>query len=184
MLEAWYPIPLYYHDNIENPEEILQEIKSVESQIDKLYTPNVWSDNVAATFGTVKNIIINLDLINLNAFLHNHVIRYMGELSLKPSRFFMHDSWFNKMDKFGYQDKHIHYHSTISGCYYYEDSGYIEEGIEFSTVDDFGITKYIKHPFKTNRLILFPGLLEHSVKFKKTDGVRKSISFNFTLDYS
>ena len=184
MLEAWYPILIYYHDNIENPEEILQEIKSVENQIDKLYTPNAWCDNVAATFGTVKNIITNLDLLNLNIFLHKHVIIYTGELGLKPTRFFMHDSWFNKMDKFGYQDKHRHNHSSISGCYYYEDSGYEEEGIEFSTEDDFGMTKNMKYPFKTNRLILFPGLLEHTVKFKKTDGVRKSISFNFTLDYS
>ena len=59
---------------------------------------------------------------------------------------------------------------------------YEEEGITFIVPNKFGKDDSIIYPFSVNRLILFPGLLEHSVKHKKTDGVRKSLSFNFKLE--
>ena len=67
--------------------------------------------------------------------------------------------------------------------YYFEYSKFKEEGIVFVISNKFGREDVLTYPFTTNRLLLFPGLLEHSVKYKKTDGVRKSISFNFKLEY-
>jgi hypothetical protein len=183
MIENWYPISIYYYDNIENPDIILQEIKSAENQIEKFYKPNVWSDNVKSTFGTVSNSILKFKLKNLNKFIYSHVVNYIIELDINPVRFYLQDSWFNKIEKHGYQDKHNHSFNTISGCYYYEDSMHQEEGIEFITENKFGMQTIIKYPFYVNRLILFPGMLEHAVKYKKTDGVRKSFSFNFNLEY-
>jgi hypothetical protein len=183
MIESWYPIQIYFHDNIENPGEIFQEIKFAENEIEKFYKPDVWNDNVLSTFGSIHNIIYKFNLTKLNLFLYNHVLNYITELNLKPLRFYLFDSWFNKIEKHGYQDRHFHNYETISGCYYFEDSLYKEEGIRFFIIDKFGKEEFITYPFCTNRLILFPGLLEHAVKYKKTDGVRKSISFNFKLEY-
>ena len=182
MIENWHPIQIYFHDNIETSGEILQEIKSVEDQIEKFYKPNVWCDNVHSTFKTIHSTIFELNLIKLNAFLYSHVFNYISELNIKPDRVYLQESWFNKMEKYGYQDKHVHGYNTISGCYYFENSMYEEEGITFYSFNKFGIEANIHYPFRTNRLILFPGLLEHSVKFKKSAGVRKSLSFNFKIE--
>ena len=183
MIENWFPTLIYYHDNIENPEIISKEIKFVENQVEKLFSHNTWQDNVQSTFKNIHNIILEYKLINLNIFLHTHVINYMTELNIKPVHFYLRDSWLNKIEKYGYQDRHIHNFETISGCYYYEDSGYEEEGIQFFISNKFGKENIVNHPLCVNRLILFPGLLEHSVKYKKTDGVRKSLSFNFKIEY-
>ena len=107
----------------------------------------------------------------------------MEELKIIPKKFYLKESWFNKIKKFGYQDKHLHGPNMISGCYYFEDSNFKEEGIHFCINDFFSTQKAIFYPYVNNRLILFPGLLEHSVKYKKTEGIRKSISFNFSLQF-
>jgi len=183
MIENWYPISIYYHDNNENQVEILQEVRSIESQLEEFYQPNMWNDNVLSTLGTIPNVIQQFNLTNLHKFLCKHVLNYITELNIKPSRFYLYDSWFNKIEKYGYQDRHIHGYDLISGCYYFEYSKFKEEGIVFVASNKFGREDILTYPFTTNRLILFPGLLEHSVKHKKTDGVRKSISFNFKLEY-
>ena len=182
MIEKWHPILIYYHDNIENHVEILQEIKSIESQLEEFYRPNMWNDNVHSTLSTITNVILRFNLINLNKFILTHVLNYITELNIEHSRVYLYNSWFNKLEKYGYQDKHVHSYNTISGCYYFEDSMYEEEGITFAVPNKFGTDDGIIYPFRVNRLILFPGLLEHSVKYKKTDGIRKSLSFNFKLE--
>ena len=182
MVENWYPIKIYFHDNIENPVEIYQEIKYVEDQLEDYYISNAWNDNVRSTYGVIPNVILKYNLSSLNKFLYRHVVNYMVELNVNPSKLYLESSWFNKIEKYGYQDRHIHSYHTISGCYYFEDSMYDEEGIVFINTNKFGKEENIKYSFCVNRLILFPGLLEHAVKYKKTDGVRKSISFNFKID--
>ena len=183
MIENWHPISIYYHDNTENHVEISKEIKSIEGQLEELYQSNMWNDNVSSTLGKIPNIIQKFNLNILHNFLSNHVLNYIKELNIKPTRFYLHESWFNKIEKYGYQDKHVHSYDTISGVYYYEASLFKEEGIEFITENKFGGFNSIMYPFEANRLMLFPGLLEHTVKYKKNDGIRKSLSFNFKLEY-
>jgi hypothetical protein len=183
MIENWYPTSIYYYDNIETPQEISDELRAVEKQIENLYQVNSWNDNVSSTYGSIGNVILKYNLIKFNNFINIHVKNYIEEIKTIPTKFYIEDSWFNRINKFGYQDKHLHNYSTISGCYYFENTNLEDEGITFYTRDYFGREKIIYYPYINNRLMLFPGLLEHSVKYKKTEGVRKSISFNFKLEY-
>ena len=179
MLENWYPTSIYYHDNNENSKEISEELKQTEKKIESFFEENCWNDNVTSTFKAIDNVIVKYNLTKFNRFIHFHVINYIEELKIIPKTFYLKESWFNTIKKYGYQDKHIHGPNMISGCYYFEDSNFKEEGIHFYTDNYFGSQRSIYYPFVNNRLILFPGLLEHSVKYKKTEGIRKSISFNF-----
>ena len=77
MIEKWHPISIYYHDNIESHVEILQEIKSIESQLEEFYRPNMWNDNVHSTLSTITNVILEFNLINLNKFILTHVLNYI-----------------------------------------------------------------------------------------------------------
>jgi hypothetical protein len=183
MIENWFPTSIYYYDNIENTQEIFKELNQAEEKIESFFEENCWNDNVSTTFNAFDNVIVKYNLTKFNKLIHTHVINYIEELKIIPRKFYLKESWFNKIKKHGYQDKHLHGPNIISGCYYFEDSNFEEEGIHFYLDNFFGSTKTIYYPFVNNRLILFPGLLEHSVKYKKTEGIRKSISFNFNLQY-
>lgn len=167
------------HDN-ENPSTIFNEIKIVEPLIEHLYESNVWDDNIHSTYNTCKNIIVEYEMTILHNYLKDHIGIFANELKL-DCEFILNDSWFNKMYKHGFQGKHVHEHDTISGCYYFDNSGEFEQGICFHIENHFGKEDCVKFPFAPNRLIMFQGLTQHSVLYKKTDGVRKSISFNFII---
>ena len=181
MIENWYPVQIYFHDNNENSQEISEELKQVEKKIECFFEENTWNDNVSTTFKAIDNVIAKYNLMKFNRFIHLHVINYMEELKIIPKKFYLKESWFNTIKQYGYQDRHVHGPDMISGCYYFEDSSFKEEGIHFYTKNFFGSERSIYYPFVNNRLILFPGLLEHAVKYKKTEGIRKSISFNFII---
>lgn len=181
-IEFWNPTPIFFEDCNLHELGIIDEIKNKEKIIESFFEDGVWDDNVSSTFNKCLNIIDFLDLTNLKNFIKSKSNLFLNELNLTTKNIEIYNSWFNKIFKYGFQDSHQHGSSIISGVLYYDYSNLnFEEGITFVFNKPFlsnNNTFTINYEYVPGRLILFPGSVFHKVKFKKTNGIRKSLSFN------
>ena len=83
-VEYWYPSPIYYFDN-NDPLPVYKEIKNIEPQLEKIFKPDVWNDNVESTFGTCRCIIKEFKLNNFYNFIKISCIYKYEFLIIKVS---------------------------------------------------------------------------------------------------
>ena len=76
-------------------------------KIESFFEENTWNDNVSSTFKAIDNVIVKYNLTKFNRFIYHHVINYIEELKIIPKTFYLKESWFNTIKKYGYQDKPI-----------------------------------------------------------------------------
>jgi uncharacterized protein (TIGR02466 family) len=108
-----------------------------------------------------------------------------------------HGAWLNKNDKGDKTSKHHHSNSFISGVYYLDVNSTEQGGISFYDDNDgpFGrfftllryseITHRNSHIAKiesiTDRILLFPSILKHSVDINRANNSRFSLAFDYMI---
>jgi len=184
--EFWFPTPIYYHQFAG------QELALIQREIDKnrpklmsqLTRP--WDDQVLTTF----NYDHMPDFLKHTPLLKDKIRGHIAEFIGQGLEVMLLDSWMNVSSKYGYQNYHLHYDSTISGVYYYRTSGQ-DGAIKFKPesaayqdsrlIDQLNISKTITYQPSVGKLILFPSFLQHAVLMNMTEEDRISISFNARL---
>ena len=137
------------------------------------FTKNPWDDN----------IIIEKSMNYLNKFLIDHVIKYLDDINIVPDiKPFIKNSWMTKSSQGKLLKTHTHCKACISGTYYYKtnkDSGNI---CFYSPEDKPNLFKdKIEIQPEDGMVVIFPGMLPHSVLENKSSEDRYGISFNVQI---
>lgn len=184
-VEYWNPVPIYYSDVPKDQfEKIYKEVaKSIKNE---MFSESEWGDLVKTTNKVSTNIVKTLNLCELESLIMFHFNQFTNMLNIDKN-FYLIDSWFNKLPKFGHQGLHIHTqkddlgtNKIYSGVYFYENTTVELEPIIFHIKNEIN-TQVVKYDYKPGRILIFSGLLPHKVNFNKTDIERTSFSFNIQL---
>lgn len=140
---------------------------------------------------SVNNYILNtIELADLRYMIWEHVQAFFDNV-FKPkylNRLRITQSWLNFNPNTMYHHLHAHPNSILSGVFYPEGSethgeilfhknSYQQLIFESNENNDFNSHSY-HIPATTNRLIIFPSSLSHSVKPFESPTTRISLSFN------
>ena len=183
-----FPTPLFVHD----------DIKTTEKQRDFVYAQDWYRPEADNGWLTSNHYLLNEPVMKtlqddimkaLSLFVH-------GELGLyEDMSFRMTNSWAVKHEIGDWGQSHIHTNSVFSGVYYMDtnkQTGNISfhRGVEnhvlpmtvrpgkYTERNDLNTDEY-RVESKTNRLVLFPSNLYHSVGKNLSNYDRYSIAFNF-----
>tara|TARA_R110000772_G_C13202638_1_gene430197 strand:- start:196 stop:903 length:708 start_codon:yes stop_codon:yes gene_type:complete len=146
-----------------------------ELQISKTmeFTKNPWDDN----------IIIDKNMNYFNKFLFERVEKYLNDNGIVPDmKPIIKNSWMTKSSKGKSLETHTHCKACISGTYYYKttkDSGNICFYSPKESPDLFEGKVEISP--KDGMIVMFPGILPHSVLENKSSEDRYGISFNIRI---
>lgn len=185
-VEYWNPIPIYYSDVPKDQfEKINQEVtKNIKND---MYSESEWGDFVKTTNKVSTNIVKTLNLFELESLLIFHFNQFINTLKVDKN-FYIFNSWFNKLSKYGHQGLHTHTqkddpgtNKCYAGVYFYENI--MEDNVEpiiFHIKNDIN-TEVVTYDYKPGRIIIFSGLIPHKVNFNKSDVERTSFSFNIQL---
>jgi uncharacterized protein (TIGR02466 family) len=192
-IENWFPTPIFYsYADKDIKEKIFNEFKLEEFNIISSFKKESWGDNVDSSFDNVKNIINKHNLNTLNNYILSMANIFAKQLFLDSNPKQIEESWVNYLNKYQYQEKHVHACGTwgISGVYYFQTNG--EDGklrIHPPRHDMINPNKKstnythstIEYAPEVGKIILFPSWVEHSVRPNMTDSTRISISFNIKV---
>ena len=176
-----FSIPVYRNKLNYSLKKEMPLIKKLSEQIIK----NEGNDHTNDTY-----ILNRKEFTNLKKEIQNFIDHYF-KLIINPvddAKLYITQSWINYTYKNNYHHKHCHRNSYLSGVLYISTQE--EDSITFHRPDFYErilfTPKEYNHynclsltvPVKNNEIVLFPSYLQHSVKNKKTDGVRISLPFN------
>jgi len=184
-IDYFNPTPIYYSDV--SPEQFLRIKNEVDKNIsDEMYRENKWVDLVNTTMNFSPNIVKELNLIEIESLIVFHMNVFLKELKMQKN-FYIFNSWFNKLPKYGCQNLHVHTpkdnpgtNKIYSGVYFYEKLERTHEALHFLVKNSFS-EMGVKYDYVPGRIIIFNGLLPHEVHYNKTDEERTSFSFNIQL---
>lgn len=183
--ELFNPIPIYYSDISE--EQFLRIKEEIDKNIkNEIYSMSSWGDFVKTTLDLYPNIVTQLNLVETEILITTHMKKFLKDIKIQKN-FYISNSWFNKLSKYGHQGLHTHSPSDdmgsnkiYSGVYFYEKLQNDHEPISFRLKNNV-YNVDIRHNYVPGRIILFSGLIPHLVKFNKFDEDRTSLSFNVVL---
>lgn len=184
-IKFYNPIPIYEHD-VEEHEfyKIKEEINTKLSN--SMFSTTTWHDIVGTTVEYNRNIIAELQLNSLKSMLELHTGIFLNQLEIKKP-FLLKESWFNKLEKNGFQSIHRHtpeddFLSTsyFSGIYFWKESQTEMEPVEFHLWNGYQNLSCTKE-FIPGRLLIFYASLPHKVNYNKNNEIRHSFSFNIKL---
>jgi uncharacterized protein (TIGR02466 family) len=192
-LEAWFPTPVFFSVAPANfKENIEKEYFAVEQSVKEKLLPQVWGDNISATFNTVSNLIKECKLVALENYVISVADQFAPLLYLDAKKAIIKESWVNYSGASQYQERHMHTPGDydISGVYYISTT----EGdgnLRFhSPVDNLYLPNRkmtnltqstIEYKPEPGKIILFPSWAAHSVRANMTNNTRISISFNIKV---
>lgn len=177
-----FPTPLYvaYINKVDD-----KFIKEVNKYKKELYVNT-------GNFGSKEtNILEKTYFKNLKKEILKHVDNYVKNIisPIDDISFYITCSWLNWTNKNGNHHQHSHPNSIISGVYYI-NADIEKDRIQLFTPNKHGTIDFIPKdynlfnspmwwiPVETNKLVLFPSTLEHSVDTIKDDYTRISLAFN------
>jgi len=177
-VEYWWPTPIYYSLFDEDPESLSAISKEVDSAIAASEFHSPWEESKISTsfFYNKPNIFLNS-----TPLLKNYIIKHVKKFT--DIDFFIDESWANIGGAGGYQEKHEHLGSHISGTYYH-NTNKKDGNIQFYCNDKLLNQFYgkemnsIKYEPEIGKIVLFPSYLTHIVQVNKTENLRTSIAFN------
>jgi hypothetical protein len=155
---------------------IRKEYLNKQTVIETKLNIGTWSDNIATTFDTEKNLIEAFALDELKQF----ILASAKELTNKP--LVLKESWINYSAMHNYQEYHHHGYNGISGVYYInsnEQDGRLRLHTLLPPFED--TDNFVYYQPKEGKIILFPSWAPHSVETNKTDSTRVSVSFNLYM---
>lgn len=162
---------------------ILDELFSKEYEINEKLTNFTWKDNVRTSSVKCKNVLESFELEKTKAFIDSKVNNYLTNCAyFNNFTAVLDESWVNVIDKYGYQDLHVHTgpEFCISGVFYLRTSGSDGDLAFFPGFSKFYKSNFVMPP-ETGKIIIFSGDLPHRVEFNKSENTRISLSFNYKL---
>lgn len=187
-VEYWNPVPIYYADLPPNEfhtirREVLTKLKP------EMFNKTTWHDLVGTTLKVSENIVDYLELNLLKNIITNHTLHFIKSISDQQSiKLSLFNSWFNKCDKYGFQNTHVHTSyrkgisnnlNVISGVYYYD---YYDENFKcplvFKLYNNLGMDD-VYYGYVPGRIIIFHGTTPHCVNYNQSEKPRTSFTFNF-----
>jgi hypothetical protein len=159
--------------------------KEVSANItEDMYNEEQWNDYVQTTGKLTDNIFNILDLPNLESMVNNHAKKFLKGIG-QSKKFYVYNSWFNRLPKYGHQGTHTHHDYDVtcfSGIYYYQETNSKMKPVTFFVKNDM-LEQRVSYEYKAGRIIIFSSRLPHRVSFNKNDEMRTSFAFNFkTVD--
>ena len=110
-IEYWNPTPIGFYDVDENEKMgCYLEYLNNKTTISSLMEKNVWGDLVSSTLYKNKNILALKEFGNFFNLITKYVNQFCVEINhnLKTEPVYILESWFNSLEKFGFQDAHSH----------------------------------------------------------------------------
>jgi uncharacterized protein (TIGR02466 family) len=187
MIEKWFETPIYFDqisgsrlDDVQNEiEPCFQDLKDKQKFFYLGTSPHLLTD-------TKKHIIEEYSLTNLKKEIERNVNLYLDEIEyFKHRNFRIKSSWMMICYKGQNAHIHTHYHSDISGCYYFKavtsngDLFFESPNKLFPASYCFShLPSRARYSPEIGKMFLFPGWLEHGVATNNTECERVSLSFD------
>ena len=159
----------------------------------KFFNSSLKKENNTGNKGSKeKNILNNINLINLKKDILNHVYHYCNEIllteNIKP---YISLSWLNWTKENEYHHIHAHQNSFLSGVFYINAKKDIDNITFFKR--EYEIFNYKRKDYnffnslswkvlvETYNIVIFPSNLIHEVEIKKENNERCSLAFNIFI---
>jgi hypothetical protein len=184
-VEYWNPIPIYFADvSAEHFDLVGRQV--AEKVTDDMYGDKEWNDFVKTTIKHSPDILKKLELNVLEQLVVAHTTEFLKSQGIEK-RFYITESWFNRLPKYGHQGLHTHTPNSdicsnlyYSGVYYHSKAVAKMPGLAFTLKNGIKST-YIEYEYIPGRILIFNSLLDHRVPFNPNDEERTSFAFNVKL---
>ena len=173
-------------------EERLNLISFMTEKEELCATPKTWLCDLITSYASNPNLHYFEEFSFLKILLQEKAREYADFVKFDFSRHDLNleNMWFNIYRKGHSQEKHDHGRSFLSCAYIMEAPENCADFVFYNPTPD-GLISYpsyeetnlLIYPVKaeTNKLIMFPGWLEHGVRLNKTNEPRISISANWGI---
>ena len=189
MIELWFGVPVFFKD-FDN-KIFHQELDNAMSNVEIKSAEVIWNDTVQTSFTYSENNKLLDTCPILSKAISDTMLDYLKFFNLENANGIrITGSWINITERGQFQHYHDHAGDDISGVFYHQSTGSVDEGeIVFKSPSPgiaqsrlmSGQSNKAYYPPKKGRLMLFPSVLEHAVLPNKTDLKRISVSFNASI---
>jgi len=192
MIEAWFPVPVYTTRIQGN------DLATLQSELIDVFNKETFSkgsfwqrDEHSVTDPTFSgNLLDDHSCQIAHEQIAIHVKQYISGLGLDPNiNFKIVSSWLTLTKEQEYARTHTHGGVDIAGTYWIKTNSN-DGDLYFNTPNQLvrhsyicrNISAYNSVKPEVGKMVLWPGYLEHGVRFNETTNDRISLAFNILID--
>tara|TARA_B100001113_G_scaffold259951_1_gene215015 strand:- start:44 stop:691 length:648 start_codon:yes stop_codon:yes gene_type:complete len=190
--QPWFATPVYVNDVHESEDSYNEIQEELLSSFNKQKFNQIagWSpDTHELNEDPFRRNVIK-ECPKFLDFLHDNVMSYMDDIRCTlPREYVITSSWFTKTKHGKYAHLHDHGNCDMAGVYYLQTNGK-DGNLIFHDINSSYAKNYIYRtitvadkglPLEQGLLALWPGILQHTTEFNRTQDVRISLSFNISF---